>query len=306
MSSSTHRRPLPLRPPPRDVPLGVQARVLFGPKKQVIGWLMMMFTMVFVWVFAADSELVTLVEFRGDTEEVQGLVVELRETGSSENENTVWAVDYQYDVAGKKHYGTSYSTNPQFSEGGPATVEYLANHPERSRIKGMRRRTFGALVAAIVFLFPLVALLLIVGGLADGWRFRRLLRIGRVGYGRLVDKQETGGSINEQPIYKLTFEFMLPPAQEWTGGYRKPWAAWAQAHRFHHSTHLTADLEDEAEEAMVYNPGKPGEASLIDAMPGKVTIAPDGAIRSRSGLLVTLLPLATIFVHGLVALGHLA
>ncbi len=281
--------------PPRRVGVRAQLGVVFGSLMVQVACGLLCFSLLFVAIFAMNSEALTRVEFMASTAQGEGEVLEVRETSSSENERVIMSVRFAYQVEGSSYEGTSYALNAPFDPGDKVRVEHVVNRPESARIVGMRARTFSSL-AAFVFLFPFAGIALLVGALRSGLRTRRLLRDGRLGYGRLVEKEATSGSVNEQRIYKLTFEFVLPRAEVF-GNHQDKWSQWAETHRFHHKTHKTEKLEDEALEPLLFDPRKPGNAVLVDALPGNVHFS--GPSVSGGSVLALMLPMLTALLYSL-------
>jgi hypothetical protein len=141
-----------------------------------------------------------------------------------------------------------------------------------------------------VFIFPLVGLGFMVAGLRNGFKANRLLAHGKVGLGVLISKEATNTRINEQPVYKLTFEF--------TDEYGSHYEAVSK-------THQPYVLEDEPEERLLYDPHNPAYAVMLDSLPGGPDIDEMGNIQPASltrGLLVLILPVLTLVGHSTVLL----
>ena len=146
------RRHLDLAPAPRAVPLSATTAALFSGIG-AIGWGVLAFASIFVWVFAAQSELVTLFEFAGATATTRGVVQGTVRTSASEGrrlldvvETTdslalahrfvgsqrslyihsttrsrgapIFDIEFSYRVAGQEYRSASYVTWPV-----PAAVE---------------------------------------------------------------------------------------------------------------------------------------------------------------------------------------
>jgi len=134
--------PVMLAPPPRSVPLSLRLLNIFNGFGQ-IGWLVFGFGMIFGWAFVGNADF-SLLTFRGPHAQSAGRVTSVVPTGASVNRRRVMAHRYEFSVAGSTLHGTSYSDGESKSTGDEVTIEYDADHPERSRIAGMRRAQFGA------------------------------------------------------------------------------------------------------------------------------------------------------------------
>jgi hypothetical protein len=227
-----------------------------------------------------------------------GAVTGVHQTSASENDQTIYGIRYRYQVAEVSHQGVSYALSNRFESGQPVTVQYLVKRPDRSRIEGMRVRTFG-LFAIFPILFPLVGLGVAMRGLVTGLLARRLLKIGRLAFGRLVHKEPTHTRINKQTVYRLTFEFSVPEEPK-LFGYRQSAQEATALYQVHHKSHQTIELEDEPEEPLLFDPNDPHRAYPIDGLPGKVTVSSAGHIEAPQSPLKTL-ALPVLSVLGLVA-----
>ncbi len=282
-----------LTPAPRPVPPLLALAVLFGGLLQVMGWCFFGFGMIFVWVFVGNSDLVAQLLFRGPTVRAEATVTGTAETGSSEGEVRIHEVRYSYTHDGLGYSGVAYTQEPEaFATGRTLELEVLRASPERSRVPGLRMKEFGA-GALFTLLFPGIGLGLALAGLPRSLRVLRLLRLGTATTGRLVDRQRTGGSVNEKPIYRAIFEF-----RDLRGMVRL-----AEA-----KTHLVERLADEAEERLLYDPDAPGVAVMLDDLPAKTVIRPDGNLAVRdpfATFFLVLLPLSMIGLHAAVAWSYL-
>ncbi len=302
-----------LADPPREVPLLVRLRVLFGGFLNQFGWLFFGFGMVFVWAFTARSDLTSWYVFHGELAEAAGRVTRAEDTRCAENEVTIYANHYQFTTDdGRKHAGVSYARGQKLAPGEDVSIEYLPGRPEVSRIAGMRPKPFGPWPAFVV-IFPVVGACLVVPGLVRGLRGARLLRNGKQAYGRLIDKSATRTRVNQQRVWKFTFEFTADDGR-----------TYQVSARTHETDKLsgedpgdlsgadaatTASAErGEAVEPVVYDPFNPRRAAVLDALPGGPRIDESGRIRVGSPLrtlLVLAIPFASVVGHGAYLLARL-
>ena len=133
-------------PPPREVPLLVKARVLFGGPLSVAGWAFFGFGSIFVWMFGLNADYTSWYRFSGAVETAAGKITRSEATnftsgGSRGRRGTpIYANRYAYrEPDGVEHAGVSYATGVRLSAGEAVTVEHPAGRPEISRIRGMRR-----------------------------------------------------------------------------------------------------------------------------------------------------------------------
>lgn len=281
-----------LAQPPRQVPWLVRSQVLFGGFLNQFGWAFFGFGFIFVWIFGLNADLSGLLAPLRTMETAEGIILRVEETSATVNETPVYAYTYTFRVESleKEFQGSSYSTGRQFEPGWTVTVEYLVSNPDVSRIQGMRQAIFGPWVLCLVLIFPLIGLVFIIIGLRNGFKADRLLAAGQIAWGELKSKEPTGVRVNNQPVYKLTFEFRAED-----GGVYEAVA----------KTHLPHLLEDEVEEQLLYDPRQPTHAVLLDELPGSPDIDELGYIHPtslRDGLLPLVLPGLTLLVHGTVFL----
>ena len=280
---------------PRAVPATVCARLLFGGFMNQFGWFFVGFGMIFVWVFAAAADFSGVHAFRGELETTPGTIDGSEQTSYSEggSEHTdgtpVFAVRYTFTDADENEYaGMSYQTGTGLDAGTAVTVEYPRGRPEMSRIRGMRRAPFGPWVA-FVLIFPLIGAVFVLNGLRRGMRGLRLLKHGDGAFGTLKRKEATNVQVNDRTVYELTFAFT---------------ARDGQTYEMIAKSHHPERLEDERRELLMYDPGRPARAVLLDALPGSPRIDEYGQVRAgslRAGLLVASLPVVTLVGHGVYA-----
>jgi hypothetical protein len=280
-----------LTDPPRNVPLAVAVQLLFGGVIGFFGWFFFGFGMIFFWIFAMNTDPAALIAFRGELETATGTVIGAAEThfsegGSEHTDGTpIYSHRYRFTYQGQPYEGVSYRLGAQAEAGGTETVEFPPGRPQRSRIRGMRSAPFGWPVLLVV-LFPLVGTLFILGKLRWGWRNRYLLKYGELAQGKLITREPTNTSINDQTVYKLTFAF------ETSSG---------QAAQIVVKTHETARLLDDELETLLYDPTNPTVGTTLDHLPGSPRIDEDGSVSVRSAIaayLAIILPILTLVGHG--------
>ncbi len=272
--------------PPRRIPWLVRCRVLFGGMFNQFAWFWLGFSMIFVAAFVGGSAPKAVLFSFATLETAPGEVLRVESTNSSENDRTIYAIRYLFriDQREAEYYGVSYTTAyNSFAEGQAVEVEYDAANPASSRIRGTRLSTFG-LGVLFVLIFPIIGVVLLAGGVSLGIRGMRLLRMGYVAQGTLIGKEPTGTRINNQMVYKLTFDFAD------SNGMRYQTSA---------KTHVPYTLEDEVSERVLYDPRNPSYAVLFDNLPGRPEVDMLGRILPGSPLqsaMVLILPLLTLLI----------
>ncbi len=256
----------PLSTPSRRIPFSMYLRILLGNISTQIGFLVSgIGLMVFLLVGGFGAMIAPLYFSLGSIETTQGFVSNVSQLNMSVNDRPVYAYDYSYRVERLETNlrGTAYTTGARFRVEETVTVEYLANWPSRSRIQNTRTYASPSWLSVFMMIFPLAGLITLAIGLRAGLKNNRLLHRGILTVGELVDKASTGSTVNDQPVYKLTFNFTADDGQTYQAFARN---------------HVTHPLEDQAREQILYNPYQPKDAVLIDNMPGQPSINEFGDI----------------------------
>jgi hypothetical protein len=276
--------------PPRDVPLTVRLRVLFGGIFSQLGWFFFGFGMIFVWLFLPNVDVTSFYSFRGQLQQTQGTVTASQKThftegGSKHHSGTpVYRHEYTFTVDGTRYDGVSFSTGHSLQPGARVTVEYPRGNPSVSRIHGMRRAPVRP-TALIILIFPLVGAGFLIPGLTQGWRANRLLANGKVAFGTFQSKALTNTRVNNRPVYKLTFQFTTDTGQTCQAVTR---------------TCQPELLEGGQPQEIAYDPLTPSYAVMVDSLPGSPRIDERGVIQPAgfaSALRVTILPAIVIIAN---------
>jgi hypothetical protein len=253
--------------PPREVPLSLRLRLLFGSIVAQMGWVFAGFGSIFVWVFVGSTDLTEAIDFRGPLVLETGTIASSEETGFSVNDTPVYAYHYHFVEGGDTYEGVSYGFHGAGSPGDEAVIEHPANRPERSRIQGLRTSPFDTWVL-FVLIFPAVGLAMTLHGIRRGVRAAGLLAHGRPAYAVFKAKKTTSMRINKRPVYRLEFVF-----EDERGREREVTADALD----------TALLEDEEREPALYDPDDRDSALLLDGVSGRPAVGDDGAVTSTSG-----------------------
>lgn len=257
--------------------MALHVRTLFGGAISQFGWLFAAFGMVFVIIFNPGAAILESVTYMGDHPVASGVSTGWEGTGFSVNEQPVYRTTFRFEVDGVQYSGDSYATGSRFEAGTGITIEYDADDPSTARIAGYRSNPTG-LGTVFIFVFPLVGLAMAGAGFRRGRRIRSLLINGAVTTGRLVAKEPTSTTVNNQRVMKLTFEFE------------------AESGGVHHATartHHEYRLEDDARELLVYDPRDPGRAAMLDELPSEPRFNERGEVDESAPGLATPLYLLT-------------
>lgn len=277
--------------PPRPIPLLLRSELLFGNILAQLGWFFLGFGGIFFWAFALNSEVISHFQFRGELDSARGVVLEVKDTGASEGGGKnrrgtpIYAHEYSFTARdGTEYHGVSYALGQRLEPGQEVMVEYRRGKPAVSRIQGMRHAMFDTW-AGFVVIFPVIGLIFVIVTLRSGLRMTDLLARGRAGQGTLKSKKPTNIRVNNQPLYKLTFELQTGDGRTCLVTCR--------------STRPEV-LEDEPQEQLLYDPDQPTRALLLDQLPGSVKTDLSGqfAVGGAVGLLALIVPAITVLGHG--------
>lgn len=280
-----------LRPMSTMIKLGIA----MGGVLALVGWLLLGFGMIFVWTFGAQSEAFALLEFRGPVRPAQGKVLgslqtSMSEGGSKHTPGTpIYEVSFEYTLSsGMTRQDKCYTLGSQHNLGQEVEVEFVEGPPPRARIKGTRLAPFESWIL-FVLIFPLAGLVMVVISYLMGFRTLGVIARGKLAMGKLVGKQRTNTRINNQYVFKLTFEFTDDKGAR------------------HHATvrtHQTASVEDQPEERLFYDPRNPQSARMVDLLPRGLHVADDGTVVAGRPIFMLIVafivPGLVIAVHALV------
>lgn len=259
------------------------------------GWVFVGFGLIFVWAFTLNADIASLWQFSGQLETVNGYVEHVSETkisegGGEHSKGTpVYEIHFRFEYPqGAQQQGVCYRTGWNPSPNEKVDVEFPKDKPDISRIVGTRRKPMG-LFGLIPVIFPAIGFAMVMAGLVRGRKAHRLLRDGRLAAGALVAKEATNTRVNNQTVYRLSFEFQDDSGQRHTASAR---------------THRPRTLEDNDSELLLYDENQPSKAVMMDNLPGSPRIDSQGYLRGRSrrAVLCMLLPVIVIVGHTIAAI----
>jgi hypothetical protein len=261
---------------------------MFGGMTGPMGWLFFGFGMLFMWPLASHANLPALWQFRGELATAEAEVTACEETNFSVNDVEVHRIRYRFEAPdGREYVGEIGLRGETYDEGERIAVEYPAGSPGVSRIAGGPSGPVEPWILLIVGVFPLAGAGLVAWSAARGVKANRLLTHGRLGRGVLVSRTPTSTRINNRTVWKLTFEFTAADGETYNAVAR---------------THETGELEDDAEEPILYHPFDPSYAVLFDSLSGSPEIDEAGQLRTGS----VLGSLVVLAIPTIVVLGHAA
>lgn len=237
----------------RIVPARVKLGIIFGKFQTIFGLVFFLFSLIF---FAIFFSFVKFDEPGNNSPAIEGIVTKVERTNTSVNDREVYAFHFEYRLPdGTIHSGKSYSEKMYYETGSAVEIQYSADDPAISRIKGMRSGEFGPWIMLAMLPFLLTGLGFLIFGLKKAKKEIYLLQVGELAHGTLLNKEPTSVKINNQTVYKLTFQFTAGDGNAYTTVCKS------------HKPHL---LEDEEKEKLVYDPNAPEQALLLDSLSQKL------------------------------------
>jgi hypothetical protein len=239
----------------RNIPVSAIFKIWISDVLNIIGVFFFVFGAVFVLIFFPFQSIFSESATEKDPA-VEGKISMVQGTNASINEEQVYKYTYTYNVYdGADYEGVGYATGELFDEGDDVVVYYRQRNPQISMVEGLRKSEFGGGIGIVVLIFPLIGLVMLFFGTRKTIRSIGVLKVGELAKGKLVNKEATNTSINEQKVYKMTFEFTAKDGK---------------VYRAIAKTHKTYNLEDDEEEQLFYDPHNPENAVLLDILPPAV------------------------------------
>ncbi|WMX15026.1 hypothetical protein [Aureispira sp. CCB-E] len=263
--------------PPRYLSPLTCINVLFGGFSIQFGSIFFWFGMIFLLVFGGQSSAIHWFSFDGEWKETEGLLLEINETSTEVNDQIIYEYVFSYNANGQSLLGTSSAVFGGEKEGQIVAVEYKSGNHLRSRIVGMRTEIFPGWVLFLVLIFPAIGFGFLFFGFKENIKALKLLKNGMFTRGKMKSYKATNTSINEETVYAYEFEFYAN---------NKLYIATCK-------THLTAQVEDEEAEKILYDKKNPELNIVYDAMGAAPKIDRFGRIK-QSNLLALSSLLSTV------------
>lgn len=242
---------------PRDIPIGLKLKTMFGGVTAIIGIAFFVMGMLFLGIFGSLADWSSL-KFSDNDPVTTGWITNVKATNSTMNEQTVYAYSYEFKLFdGTNYEGKSYYPGYVLHEGDAVDIQFIKNEPNTSRIVEMKGAVFPLWVLLIILPFVLIGAVFLFFNIRKGIKANHLLRYGKIGYGTLIDKSPTNMTINDRPVYRLTFEFKAEDGRTYQVDAR---------------SHTPEVLEDEPQEKLVYDITNPAQAVVIDELPRSIKL----------------------------------
>ena len=269
-----------IQPPPRPLGALLRAQMLFGGGMSIAGWLILGFGSMLFWLLGYHADLSEMRFRPAAVARVQGTVLDCRDTNAAINDVEVIENRYRFELNGIVYSGLSYAAG-DCREGETATIEYLRDQPEVSRVQGMRRDRFGPW-AILIGILPAIGLAMVIACVRRGAVRLRLLRDGMAVPGQFAGKEPTNTRINEKIVYRVAMDYKVQDGS---------------THRAVVKTTAPEVLHDQAREAVLYDPARPDRALPIDGLPGKLKLDQYGQFQTGSSWAIVILPVLIVAIN---------
>lgn len=190
---------------------------------------------------------------RGELETTTGIISDVAVIDVMDDNGQFNAYTYNFDSPLGPLQWVSYGEGGliKYNIGKRVKIEYHPENPQISRIVGLTNTPGGKTYISFL-LGPLISGLYLLYCLIVGFRKYQLLSKGIIGKGKLKDKIGLRGTVEDRPVYKMTFEFKARDGMSYTVKAK---------------SHQPEKLEDEEEELLIYWPSNPKRAVLVDDLP---------------------------------------
>jgi hypothetical protein len=286
--------------PVRHLSLMTRLALLFTGFTSLFGWFFFGFGMLFVWMFGGTSYLHDLAFFSGELQTASGQITDVQKTRLEIYDNRVYRYFYHFEAGGRDYSGRSDGYSGRYSYGESAAIEYATHDPDHSRIAGMSLG-LGGWPFLFALLFPLVGAGFIIAGLRKGLKGIGLLGRGNQADSRFVRREQTSTRINNRPVYSYLLEF--------NDHNDRTWQVSGRSHlRDRFAGETGSDTARAREpgifEPLVYNPGDPVDALLLDDLPGSPRIHVDGRVSLAGAHNLAILLPALVMIGNLLWILH--
>jgi len=238
------------------IPLRIRLLHNFGRSSFNIGFLFTIIGLAIVVYFSFQLNWKILLAGENDFTEAKAFITAINGTAYTVNDNPLFEYQYRYSANRlTSNTGSFLEFAETYEYGQEIQIEYLADFPEVSRFSGKDRRNYdrimflagaGGVLAGFFFLYPSVR---------KTRRERKILLVGLAAKGKLIHAEPTNLQINEQTVYKLTYEYSSGPNK---------------SQQFSLRSHMIRNLSEEHSETVIFDPRKPSSPLIIGTLPGPV------------------------------------
>ncbi|MBC7862558.1 MAG: DUF3592 domain-containing protein [Bacteroidia bacterium] len=241
---------------PRTISGGLKARILLGQPLTFMALIFLLFGGIFPIIFSTQMDFKRSFAFGENDPLAKGIIKDKIKTSTRVNKRNVYEYVFEFKLQdGKTYKGNSYAHSFSGNSGDSVMIQYVQKDPSLSIIQGTNSSAMPFFVLPLTCIFPLLGLIFVFIGIKKGRKHIYLVTHGILTKGKVTHKEPTNTKINKKTVYKVFFEYK---SQE--GTLQKTFLR----------THVTYNLGDEEQEPLVYDPEKPSQGVLLDALPKQV------------------------------------
>jgi hypothetical protein len=238
------------------VPFRIRILLLFGRTSFIIGFLFSLIGLAFITYFSMQLNWNILFAGKKDLVVTSGFITSLNETLYKVNESPLYEYRYRYfDESQIPYSGFFLEYADAYEPGQEITIQYLKDSPEVSRFAGKDRRNYDQIMFLAGVASIIIGFLFLYPSYRRTKRERKIIMMGRPAEGKLVYAEPTNLRVNEQPVYKLTYEYYTNRDD---------------VQKFSVRSHMIRNISDEHTEILIYDPSNPAKALVVDTLPGPV------------------------------------
>ena len=191
-----------------------------------------------------------------DFSSTMAIITKFDTTQYSLNDSFLFEYHYRYTLDNETlNPGSFLESEGAYLAGQEIQIEYLISDPEISRFSGRDRRNFNQIMLLAGVGGSIIGFFFLVPSIRKTRRERKILITGKPVRGKLIHAEPTNLSVNEQTVFKLTFEY--------SAGSNNP-------QQFSTRSHMIRNLSEEHFETLVYDPRQSSNVLIIDTLPGPV------------------------------------
>jgi len=238
------------------IPLRIRLLHNFGRSSFNIGFLFALIGLAFVMYFSSVLNWKILLAAEEDFASAPAIITDSIETRYSVNDSFLFEYHYTYTLDGEtSNSGSFLEYEAAYHQEQEIQINYLITNPEISRFSGKDRRNFDQIMLLAGLGGCIIGFVFLVPSIRKTRKERKILTTGHPAKGKLIHAEPTNMSVNEQTVFKLTFEYL-------TGS--------SIPQQFSIRSHMIRNISEEHFETLVYDPRQPSNAIIIDTLPGPV------------------------------------
>jgi hypothetical protein len=222
----------------------------------MIGFIFALIGLVFLLYFSITINWKILLADEHEFTRARAVITAINETQYTVNDVSLFEYHYRYSTGeAQMHLGSFLEYEGLYRAGQEIQVEYLNSSPEVSKFSGRDRRNLDQIMFLAGLGGTLTGFLFLVPSIRKTRRERKILTSGRPAMGTLLHAEPTNMKVNEQTVFKLTFEFSTDRNQ---------------SQQFTIKSHMLRNLTEGQSRMLVYDPRQPSNAVIVETLPDPV------------------------------------